>query len=432
MRGFAGILLAVALALSGAARAEGPVCVCAGGVACLAGEGGETLLEGFEDAFVVRQGALYAAGSRGDYRLYDAAGNALGDTPFAMIDDAQGCLIFRQGGLYGAMDDAGNVVLPARWTQLVPCGADGFLALDTDPLDETPDALLRLDADGEATPTGAQTLCALAPLESGRMVVRGANGRFGAVDGRGRQVIDAVWRGLSAFEGGFAVASGDGGVGLIDVNGVEVIPATYDWLARGDGIVAALDGEGLDVYSADGASRLYRVEGERLEVAVAGNCALVKDGETSRLYGADGATLGQFGPAFSCAPGLNGQLIAREGEWGEACAWVMNPDGSAASERYQHIVPLAGGRYAFGAMKGIQYHSAELDRDKTSWDYDSLRFGLMDDAGAELLPAQYRQIRAAGEDRLLLVGDGAVALADMNGVALRVWVTAEGEAPTGE
>ena len=429
---FEGLILALALILLGTARAEGPVCVPVNGVACLVDEGGNAILDGFEDAFTVRDGALYAAGKRGNYRLYDAAGNALGDAAFAMVYDAGDCLIFRQGNLYGAMDDTGAVILPPEWTQLVSDGEGGFLALASDPLDETSDEILRVDAMGETTPTGVHTNIAFSPLRSGRMAVRAANGRYGAVNQRGELVVPKRWMGLSAFEDGLAIATGDAGVGLIDAHGREVVAAVYDWIDRGDGIIAVLSEDRVDVYAADGATLLYSVEGENLEAAVADGCLLVRDGDASKLYDQSGSVIGEFGPSFGCAPGLNGQLIAWEGEWGEPRAWLMDPDGDAASERFQHIVPLAGGRYAFATMKGVAYRSAELGRVQTSWDYDSLRFGLMDSEGRELLPAEYREIRALGEDRLLLVSDVEVRLTDLDGNAIKTWVTTEAEAATGE
>ena len=434
MRRFAWIMIALAMLAVGTARAEGPVCVCTRGVACLVDENGETLLEGdgIEDLFPVRQGALYAAGKNGAYRLYDALGNPVGDSSFGMIDDAGECLIFRQGSLYGAMDASGAEILPAAWTQLVSDGEGGFLALDTDPLDETPDELLRVDARGGVTPTGVYTSGALPRLQGGLMRVS-ANGRSGAVEAGGRLVVPVQWLGLdAAFAGGFAVATGEHGTGMIDATGAEVIPTVYDWLARGDGIVAALNGTGVDVFSEDGSVLIYSVAGENLEASVAGNRLLVRDGDAARLYDDSGAVIGEYGPAFACAPGLDGQLIAWEGGWGEARAWLMNPDGSAASGRYQHILPLAGGRYAFAVMKGTQYHSAELDRIQTSWDYDSLRFGLMDEKGTQLLPAEFREIRALSDDRLLLVSDDGIRLTDLDGHAVRSWITAETEAPTVE
>ena len=432
MRKRAWAILAFALLLTGAARADGAVCVATDSFACLVDESGKTLVGDVEDAFCVREGALYAAGRRGAYRLYDAAGNALGDTAFDMICDAGDCLIFRQGSGYGAMSAAGEVLLPATWTQLVPDGAGGFLALDTDPLDESPDAILRVDAAGESAPTGTSTSGGLSWLSDWRMPVMAQNGRFGAIDAAGHWAIPPKWLSMGPFEAGCARVYGPDGYGLIDAQGNEIIPAACAWLERGDGMIAALSDGGVDVYAADGSKLLYRVEGASLEAAVAGRCLLVRDGAQTRLYGLSGDLLGTFGPDFTCAPGLDGQLIASQGEWGEACAWLMDPDGSAASERFQQLLPLAGGRYAFSEMKGIEYRSAELGRVQTSWDYDTLRFGVIDAKGGLILPARYREIRALAGNRLLLIADGSVTLTDLDGKPVRTWLTAETEAPTGE
>ena len=78
------------------------------------------------------------------------------------------------------------------------------------------------------------------------------------------------------------------------------------------------------------------------------------------------------------------------------------------------------------------YTSADLDRVQTSWDYDGARCGLMDARGAVLVPAQYREIRALSEDRLLMTGDGEALLSDLDGHVVKRWITAEAEAATGE
>lgn len=426
------LALAGALMLIGAARAEGALCVVTDGFAALVDEAGRTVVEGVEDAFCVRESALYAVGSRGAYRLCDEAGNVLGETTFAMIDDAGDCLIYRQGNLCGAMDEDGNVILPAEWMQLVSDGSGGFLALDTDPLDESADAILHVDADGEATATGAKTASGLTRLESGLMPVMASNGRCGAVNARGEWAIRPEWRYIGPFEEGCAKAAGAGGIGLVDASGEEIISARFDWLERGGNVVAALDENGVDVFSKDGDARLYSVKGRDLEAALVGDCLLVKSGDSSRLYSATGSLMGAFGADFRCAPGLRGQLIATEGEWGSRGSWLMDTDGSAASGRFQRILPLAGERYAFIETPGIEYYSADLDRVQTSWDYDAARVGLMDASGAVILPAQYREIRALGEDRLLMRTDEEVRLTDLNGNVLRTWLTAGGEAATGE
>ena len=53
---------------------------------------------------------------------------------------------------------------------------------------------------------------------------------------------------------------------------------------------------------------------------------------------------------------------------------------------------------------------------------------LLREESLELL----REIRALGGDRLLLLSEGETVLSDMDGTALKRWVTAQTEAPTGE
>ena len=423
----------IGLLLLGAAGAEAPLCVVEGKVACMVDRDGDTLLRGpdIEDAFIVREDALYAAGRKGEYRLYNASGDPLGETAFAMIEDQGDCLIFRSGSRYGAMAADGSVLLPATWTQLTSDGAGGWLALDTDPLDESPDAILHIDANGEATPTGARTSIGLSRLRSGRMPIAVPNGRYGAVNARGTVVISAEWRAMGAFLDGCAKATGPDGMGLIDPDGAVLAPTIYRWLERGEGIIAALRDDGLDVYASDGTA-LFGLEGENLEATLAGRYIAVTSGAITRLYDGAGAVIAESDAGVSYAPGTRGQLIVSDGAWGERCAWLMNSDGSAASGRFQRILPLCEGRYAFLEMEGAEYYSAELDRVQTSWNYDTIRYGLMDGAGNILAPAEYRKIRALGADRLLMVTNEEIRLTDADGESIASWLTAEAEAPTGE
>lgn len=422
-------LLLAMLALLGAARADGPLCVVDAGIAFLAEENGETLIEGdgIEDVFAVRPGALYAAGAKGSYQLYNAQGDLLGEATFAMIDDAGDCLIYRAGKLYGAMDDAGRVLLDAKWTQLVSDGAGGWLALDADPWDESPDTILRVDANGEATPTGVETTAGLSKLHDDRMPYSAPNGRWGAIDACGEVVVEATWRAMGANEGGLAKVAGPRGMGMIDADGEVVIEPDCAWLERGEGFIAALREGGVDVYTADGATLLYSVAGEGLTADVAGGCLVVTNGEQTRLYDSTGAMLGVYGTGTTFAPGVDGQLIASDGAWGEACVWLVDPDGSAASGRFQNLLPLVAGRYAWLSLPGTEYYSPALDRIQTSWNYDAARWGLLDGAGNALLPATYTEIRALSDDRLLLVSETEIALADLDGNVIRAWVTAAGE-----
>lgn len=423
-----------ALMLAGPALAEAALCVCAGGVAALVDVRGNELIAGgtYEEMFAVREGALYAAGSRGDYGLFDAAGERLGDTRFSMIDDGGDALVYRIGERFGAMDERGEPVLAAEWTQLTPDGEGGWLALDGDPLDDLADEIVHLDGDAEPRRTGVYTLSGLARVRCGRMPYMSADGLCGAVDAHGAAVVDAVWRAVGAFENGFAVVSGSEGMGLIDASGQVLLSPVYAWIGRSEAMIAAQSADRVEVFAPDSARQRFSLPGKAMEITLAGRALCIDYGERTCLYDERGAVLAECGPQTTFAAGVGGQFIASDGEWGEACQWLVGPDGTDASGRFQQILPLCEGRYAFLKMNGSAYYSAGLGRVQRSWDYDSMRYGLMDDAGHVIAPAEYLEIRPLSEDLLLLVSQGEVRLADRDGNALKSWVTAESSAPTGE
>lgn len=432
-RRVAAIIAALAMLL-GAARAEGLLCVNAPGVVALTDMAGvERIANGlYDEIFTVREGELYAAGERGEYRLFDARGQQLGDTVFSMIDDEGDPLVFRAGGLYGAMDASGETLLPARWSQLTADGAGGWLALDGDPLDEQPDELLHIDGSGNPARTGVMTASGLAPVSGGRMPFLASNGRWGAVNGGGTVAIAPVWRYMGPFENGVAKVAGPGGMGMIDADGKIAVAARYQWLDRSASMIAAMDGNGIDVYSPRGGQRRFHLPGPIREAALVGGALFVARADGVSLYDASGAVLASGDADTTFAPGNSGRFIASDGEWGERCQRLVNPDGSAASRRFQQLLPLRGDRYAFLEMDGIEYYSLELERVQKSWDYRGGRYGLADGTGRVLLPAEYVEIRAIGDNRLLLVGEGKVVLADRNGAAIRTWLTPEIEVPIGE
>lgn len=422
------------LALSGVARAASTLCVNAPGVVALTDARGVELLPNgsVEDLFTVREGALFAAGARGAYRLYDADARPLGDTVFSMIDDAGDALVFRQGGFYGAMDADGTVLLPAEWTQLTADCEGGWLALEGDPLDEQPDELIHIDPDGTATPTGVAVAGGLNPVSGGRMPFMNGDGRYGAVDAHGRVVVEALWQYVGPFQDGCAKVAGPEGLGLIDGAGRVIVAPNYDFLERGAALIAARDAAGVDVYPPGGGVRRFRLAGAFDEVGlVGGGIAVTRAGQVT-LYSAWGRRVARGEARTTFAAGSQGQYIMVTGAWGEKCQRLIHPDGSAASGSYQQLLPLCPGRYAFLVMAGSAYYSAELGRVQRSYDYSGARYGLLDSRGRELLPARYREIRALSRERLLLIGEGEVSLANRDGAAIRTWTTSESEAPTGE
>ena len=432
-RRFAAWLTLLILALSSAARA-GTLCVSLPEFCALIDDqGGEIIPVGRLDAlFELIPGALYAGGSAGAYSLYDAQGDRVSGRVFSMICADGDGLIFVEDGLFGCMNEMGEVVVSPEWTQLIAAG-DGWLALDQDPLDDQSDELLRIEADGEVVNTGVFVSGGLSRMRCGRMPYRTSDGRCGAVDAMGRAVISPQWRYIGPFIDELALVTGDDGRGLIDVDGTIVIEPDYAWLDRNELMILGQRSDGgADVYDARTAELLCVLPGPLRSVGLAGSCVCAWSEGASYLYSAEGRRLIMASVQAAFSPGAGEQVIVSDGAWGEACAYAVNPDGTVLPGRYQRLMPLGESLYAYMVMDGAEYYSAELRAFQKSWDYDSQRYGLMSAAGEILTDAVYRQILPIGGNRLLLLDDEAVRLADLEGGVLRKWVRAEAGAASAE
>lgn len=219
---------------------------------------------------------------------------------------------------------------------------------------------------------------------------------------------------------------------MIDGSGRAVIAASSLWLERSAAMIAAWDGSGVEIYSPRGGQRRVRLPGKAQEVALVGDSLVVTYEGRTCLYDSNGRLITQNSGNVDFTLGTRGQLIASNGAWGEKCQWLVNPDGSKASGLFQQLLPLCADRYAFLEMSGEAYDSEVLGRSQTAWNYANGRYGLMDGRGRILIAARYREIRALSADRLLLVGDDRVQIADRNGVVMKTWITPEGSVSTSE
>ena len=428
--------LAAALLLSLAALAEAPCCVVEGGVAALVDAKGDDIIPTgvYVDIFPVVPGSLYAAGEPGAYALVNAEGEVVAEGPLGMIDDDGAALLFRRDWRYGAMDRNGSVLVDPVWTQLVCDGRGGFLAVAGNAIDERADTLFHIDENGSAVDTGVLTLGLMRRVFEDRMAVCGADGLWGYVDGGGSWAIPATWRAAGDFEDGRAIVAGEAGCGVIGPDGEVLVAPEYACVIRCGVRYAALQTSGqLDIYDVDSCRCVARLDGVVKNLIPLGDAAAIVDEEGAALLDERGREVCRLSEEGSFEAGDIGQYIATEGPWGEADSWIVNADGTAASGRYQLLRPLCEGRYAFARMNGVEYYSEALGDTQKSWDYDSLRYGMLDGEGQELLPAEYLLVRALDDDHLVLLTEEAVVLADRDGNALRTWPrSGEASGGTGE
>ena len=423
-RALAALVLAFVLCAA-AAQAEELLCVSRQGQAALIERDGSDVVPPGRYADVFRVGGnRYALGEKTDacilYALCDEAGRLLTDARFGMLQASGGVILFRQDGLYGAMDMDGNVLVAPEYTQLTAAGEGCFLAMTDNPYDEDADGILLISADGSAQPLPVYTDEGLEMFSDGLMPYQDPSTElYGYLGADGSVAIPAAFETADAFRGGVARASLNGKLGIIGTDGAWRIGPEYDYLESGDGVIAGLIGRGQAVVF-DGACReLFRVEGSQLELAVTGPYPVLLEGDVLRVYTAQGDVIYTAGRGAAVSAGPDGGLIVSDGPWGSECAALVRPDGTAAGKLRQHILPLNEDRYAFVRMNAAAYFSDELDEIRYSVDPDSMRCGMMDPDGNEILPAEYLEICALGEDRYLACAQDGMQIVDGDGNVIR-------------
>ena len=422
------------LLCAGGAMAEPRLCVVADDCAALLEmDGAEIIAPGlYADVFCLVEGERYAVGMDAAdgrrYGLVDDSGALLTEIEYEMLAAVDGAILYRRNGLYGAMDLDGNRLLDAAYTQLVPGENGCFLALTTDPSDDSADLIWVVDpTDNEPRSTGMRTDTGLQRLSDNRMPFRLPDTeRYGCLNGAGELALPAEFDYVSEFENGAARASVDGRFGVIDPDGEWLIYAEYDFLERGDGVFVGLIGrETCVVFDAESCEERFRLEGVGLHVAAVGSNTVVADDSGVRIYSAEGRLLLETAGNATVSPGAGGQLILSDGDWGAKCVTVVDAAGTLSERSDQHLLPLDEDRYAFMTMNVASYYSEALGSIRYSCDYESVRFGMMNAAGEEILPAEYSEISRLAEKRYLTVAEDGLRVVDADGTTLWSLLTGE-------
>ncbi|NLF26728.1 MAG: WG repeat-containing protein [Clostridiales bacterium] len=369
---------------------------------------------------------LYCAGGYVDgeflYALLGGDGATLTEQVYEMFTLEGGRVLFMQNGLYGAMSPAGEVLVEPLYTQLVASDAGGFLALTTDCYDEEPDGLYEIGADLSVTATGVKTLGALAGFSEGLLpLISAENSLFGYVDATGQWVIRPQFAYAGPFYRGRAVASLSSGFGLIDRTGNWVLTPKYETLGYEGGqlALAAPDANAVVAFDPVSCQERFRVEGENLYAMAVGDLVQVYDDHSTRLYGTDGALIHEGSPLAGYSTGENGQIVLTDGDWGADGSYLLNADGSVAAGPFKALFPLGTddgrGYYGFIEFDAEAAYSDALEQHVYSWDESTLRYGVVDDSGHEVLPAEYGELYRIGENRLFASLDGTDGVIDLNG-----------------
>ncbi len=379
----------------------------------------------FDYIFDLGGGAeLYCAGGYvGEeflYTLLDGGGKTLTEQIYGMFSYADGVVLFMRDGLYGAMNERGEALLPAGYTELVPNGEGGFLALKTDVYDDEPDGLYHIDESGAESATGVKTLGGLYGFSEGLMpLISAENGLFGYVDSSGQWAIRPQFSFAEWFIGGRALATLSTGYGIIDESGNWVLTPKYDYVSLeiDSPSVAVQDARLAIAFDPQSGRELFRIDGSNLSASAFAGRVQVGDTVAARLYDASGALLYEGSPLASYAAGEQGQSIVIDGNWDSDSAYLLGSDGKVVAGPYQDIFPLEtfDGRGYYGYLRFDAAAAEAPPEDANDSDMGSARYGILGADGAEITPAQYEEMVRVAENRLLVRMDGTDGVADLNG-----------------
>lgn len=388
-------------------------------------------------SFNVDAGSVPDTGSEEDYDMYfarlalmNAQGRLLTGFDYDGFEYGCGYVVFTVPGedrAVGAMDTEGNVVMEPEYAALKPLPGGRWLALaqPEDPsavhrtyyddggyYDEIDYELQFIDSDGQTRALGLHTRDRYFNVnEEGISAVWNVveyDGGTVFIDADGSLMFDRSFQYADNFIGDYAVAEEDRRYGVIDRTGAWVIEPEYDyinaeagkpWIATRGGSFVAYDPEDLRVRTA----MTFEGVGDVSVAVISPELLGVTAGKSRRIYTVSGALLteapeGAYIQMYgNTGDGVN-RLVSQSGDWPNDMCRLIDLEGNVVSGDYQVLYAGSwrGGRGHF--VTGTYDLLPDADGDYLI-DWNSYRFGVIDENGGTVLPPVYDQLQPLDYDR---------------------------------
>lgn len=345
--------------------------------------------------------------------LLNGAGEALTEFIYDQLSFTGEEIIFSLNGLYGAMDKTGQILIEALYTRLVPMGNGAYLALKSDPLDDSPDALTAISPDGQEKSTGIRLMYGPFAASQGLSAAVASSGLYGYLSAEGDWAIEPqfVWADTMHF--GRARASTEAGMGLIDSNGQWLIEPQSGRLVISERHDAApvllIDEGGVSLLSPSNGALIARWEGA-FNAAFTGEVICIENSEHVLLIDYQGNVLLSLGNDAESAAELEGYYIVRCSAQSSAPFALLSSDGTEIG-RWQELT-FAGlfNGVVYAAFSTYDTEAADIDgmtfRDEVPL---SRRYGLIDMEGNVIID-NLTSLKATGHALLTAETDDWIGL----------------------
>ena len=330
----------------------------------------------------------------------------------------------------GVMDPEADVLVAARYMDIQPLGEGRWLALKPKENDQC--SLTLVDADGTETDLALTTNYTWLSESAGApCVVDGIqeyDGESVFIDRDGKVCFDRSFQQAGGFYGNYAAVEVDGAMMLIDREGKPALDGTYQYLYHGFGTPDAL-------FIAERDAQIWLIDARTGEIVmehdfspcsyVSGNLNTpgylwVYTDTDDYLFRIDGTLVGSYSEADASyqlvgGPDKTPRILKSTGEWPESVYQLYDLEGRPVGRGYDgmtaDLTRNGTARYVFSNAE--TYVNAEGE---TMLDWQSYRYGVMDENGRELLPAlYYNYILVLSPDRYWVTGPDQAGMSDSQG-----------------
>ncbi len=391
----------------------------------------ETLFELTHDSYKGPQ--FYSAGTIGEsgtllHALINSDGKRITDFIYEGFDLlSNGQILFIQDGLSGIMNSDSTILIPAQYTQLVENEDGGYLALRTDPFDETPDGVYLVSADGKETATGAKIMYSLGTFSNGLCMAMSAdNNLTGFLNNSGTWAIEPQYQYAGNFVDGYTFAAIESGTGAIDVNGNWVLTPKYKAveLAKPEGsvvLVAQTETDAITLFKAEGLEEMVNFPGPNQYFYLLNNLHMVFTDESQNSLvdlrnGKIVMTL-EGNNNFTAWDQMGGQVIVSDSASELSKNTLYTAEGQPISDAYDSIF-YAGSVDGAPLYVVSNYQTLEQPSPEgtfTTVINNTARYGIIDSTGKELIAPIYNNIQFLSADRFWATSDNISGIIDASG-----------------
>lgn len=270
------------------------------GSAVLFDETGALLCEpGLYSEILPLTDGLFAAKGEKGWLVLDDTGEPTLEIEYEDVYAQNGQIYLKKDGLYAVADAKMRLVTQHLYTQIVPNGEGGYLALKTDPDDDRGDGVYLIGADGGETATGTVIVYGLNDFTCGLSAAVGSGGKkTGYLSPEGTWAVTAQYGyGAGFTEFGLAAASADSGAGVIDTQGNWVVSPKFEsvCLWPGNALIAVCAADGrVGLMNALTREPVREIPEGYARVRGLEDMALVTHDGQAVLYGLDGEVIAQW------------------------------------------------------------------------------------------------------------------------------------------